>query len=80
MKSNQKYGGPPYRRRVYYSMAIVFALMVVMAFKTGQPAWVLAGVVGPAVLIACIPPRRYLSRSALMPVVPKSAHSRGRGN
>jgi hypothetical protein len=75
MRSNQKYGGPPYRHRVYYSMGIAFALVVVMAFRTGQPAWVLPGVVGPAVLLASKPrgkaarlvPAPRLSRTALAP-------------
>jgi hypothetical protein len=33
-------------------MGVTFALMVVMAIQTGQPAWVLPGVVGPVLLMA----------------------------
>jgi hypothetical protein len=80
MRSNQKYGGPPYRHRVFFSMGIAFALVVVMAFRTGQPAWVLPGVVGPAVLLASKPrgkatrlaPAPCRSLSAVAPAESKS--------
>jgi hypothetical protein len=52
MRTNQYCGGLPYRHRVFYSMGLTLVLMVVMTFKTGQPAWVLAGIPGPAVLFA----------------------------
>jgi hypothetical protein len=61
---NQKYEGPPYRHRVFYSMGFTFALMVVMSFKTGQPAWVLLGTVGPTVLIAGRPRGKTLGASS----------------
>lgn len=51
MRKTQKFGGPPYRRRAYSSMSVVLALMTVLAFDTGQPAWVLLGLVGPVVLV-----------------------------